>query len=635
MSATTAGARRAPTMSRRWLLAAIITPILVVLYVVLRNESWVYDDNLFLVYAHQQGFNLDWLLSFKYQHWDIAYNALYSLLLHLWPLDFRWALVLMLATLGGAAVLFERILELLFGIRGLAVLLAGWFSISVLFVRGLQWWATGAQILPATFFELLCLYAWLRYRAGGAGRWLAISGGALAAALLFYEKPAYMVLYLALIRVLFLSEDLHPRAVARAFWRERLQWGMYISIVGLWLAAYLSRDPYLAAGPVGAGQYLSFFRIFWVNTLVPALGGVIIPAAGLTGAQILFVSIAQVVVVATVIVSVARKPSAWRAWAFLAICVLVIGGLVARSRVAQFSVAVANDTRYQVELAWLVPLVVCFAFSRGVTLSPQWRSERPRTLPLPTPRSAKTVALALLCAAYVGASIVSAVHLVNIWPGAIARTWQTHLQTGLAQAQRSARPVVIADNTTPYYITTPEPGFNLLSELLPLYDAGVRVDGPLDGPLGMIDAEGHVHPAAVGSAIGDGSMAHLVRVGDIKRGAGSRLTPHGGGICLSSASTPIDVERTLSSPPTATAPPEYLWLAYSSSKAVSLAIGEDDDGGNPVGRQGMLALSPKAGGSIFWLGTGMIRHVRLDIPPNTTVCLDRMDIVTLTGAGHF
>jgi len=145
------------SVSVRRIVAAIILLEAVVLYLVLRNNSWVYDDNFFLVLAGQEGFTWHWLTSTQFEHWDIAMHAAYSLQHSLFFFDYRWALVAMLGTLAGSLYLFERILAMLITRRWITVSIALWFGLNILWIRPLQWWAAGVQYFPYTFFDLLCV----------------------------------------------------------------------------------------------------------------------------------------------------------------------------------------------------------------------------------------------------------------------------------------------------------------------------------------------------------------------------------------------------------------------------------------------------------------------------------------------
>ncbi len=616
----------------RWLRVALMVVVavsLAFLFVVLRNESWVADDNLFLELARRQGFNLDWLLSLRFQHWGIAYNLLYTLLLHLFPLDYRWALVLMLLMLGASAFLLQRIIALLYGTPRLGLLVAGWFVLSPLFVRPLQWFAAGGQIIPATFFDLLCLYGWLVFRAEGSRRWLVGSWAALVAGLLFYEKPAFMPVYLVLIRVLFMAE-LRPADLMRSFWRERVQWGVYIGIAGIWLVAYLSRHPHLGAGPVTIPQYLSYFRIFWFNTLVPSGLGVSVPAGHLTMMQTLFVTLAEISVLVVLAVSIRRARRAWRGWAFLVVCVLMIGVLVAHSRVAQFGVQIANDTRYQFELAWLVPLAICFAFRPTAPLRLRRRVDL-RAAELPPLRLGALAAVCLLSAAYLVGSTATAENFVASWPGEAARAWQEHLRAGLQASEHAGRKLVIADNTTPEFIVaSPFTPFNVLSQQIPLYDAHAQVDGPLTGSLARVDPQGNIRPAAFGPPIGDGSVPALLGAGSLTAPGNAKHAP-GLGVCLATIRQPISLERRMPARARSGAGPYYLRLAYRARRPVTASVAVDYGAGYRTDPLKVLALPPQASGAIWWLGVSSPRRLELVLTRGGAICVSRLDVVGLLG----
>ena len=244
-------------------LSGIIAIELIVLYLLLDGGGWVYDDNLILALSGHSGLTWSWLVSPIFQHWGIGYHLVFSAVHRLMPIDYRWALVGMLALLGGSIYLVDRIFRLLFRGRWIGLIAAAYFGLSVLFIRPLQWFAGGLQALPNTFFDLLCLYGYLRFVRDGSRRWVVISAGALAAGFLFFEKPAYMLLYLVLLRVLFMSGDLHARALARTLWRERRLWTALIAVTAVWALGYLhyGGGSGLGHGSVSLSQYLRFVRI--------------------------------------------------------------------------------------------------------------------------------------------------------------------------------------------------------------------------------------------------------------------------------------------------------------------------------------------------------------------------------------
>lgn len=610
-------------------LAVVIAIQLVALYIVMHNSSWVYDDNFFLVLAGQEGFTWHWLTSVQFEHWDIALHAVTSLQHWLFYLDYRWGLAVLLLVLGSSTYVFERVLATVVADRRITLAFAAWFGLSILWARPLQWWIAGVQYIPYTLFDLLCLYGFLRYQAGREGRWLWLSGGALAAALLFYEKPAYMLGYLVLIRILLLSEDLHPRAVASAFWRERGMWVLYVAIVGVWAAGYLHSGAYSSHGSVHLSQYLSYFRILWLETLVPSLASVTIPAAGLDALQTLFVVFAQLLVVVCVVLSLRRKRSAWRAWGFLLVVVLFNGVLVAHSRIPIFGPTIANDPRYLIDYSWLVPLTLCAAFTRGAVLRP--RAPSPRASITLSTREHGGLAAAGLIAVYAAVAIASAVHVEAIWGGPQARRWDDNVRAGIASLERGGPRPMVAGNATPFVVMA---GFvapyNRLARVLPMYVGPIQVDGPLDAPLVSLGEDGRVQRVSASPAPGSEGFAGLLAHGRVVV-AGGRVVAYGGEACVIADGAPATVERTEEGLPASG--PYYVRAEYRVWRRLVVGLAVETGSGYAVGGgDESIELRPGAGASIAWVGPLAPRRVRVTVPPLSTLCLRRLDVVTLATA---
>lgn len=603
-------------------------------YLIFRNGGWVYDDNTLTILARQAGLTWKWLDTPIYQHWDIAMNAIYVALAQLFPLDYRWALAAMLVVLGGAIWCFARLVGLL-GLRGwLTVAATIWFALSILWIRQVQWWAAGVQQIPALLFDLICVYAFFRFEIDGRRRWILLSASALAGALLFYEKPALVVVYLALARVLLMSERFSPRAIARIFWSERGLWLSYLAVVGLWGYGYLSSGAIDSAsfGHVSLSQYLTYFRIMWVNTLVPALGGFTLPAANLSAGQAIAAGAAQLAFVAIVAVSVRRRRRAWRAWAFLAIPVLLDGAIVAHSRIAMFGAGIGNDLRYLTDFSWLVPVALCAAFGTGRVLQPAVPPSFDR-IGLPAPRSAKgrfgriTVA-AVLCA-YCAGALATSSHLQAGWGSVNARHWEANVERGFAQLTRAQQVPVVADATVPFQIVGN--GFaplNRLSYVLPLYAHGFRIGGPLTGPPVVVAPDGSVEPATIAQPTPPPTASALLRARRLRvpRGAGF---VHGPDVCVA----PGGAGARLWWRPTSSARgpgPYYLDLGYTTARPSALAILANTSATAPDWTQLGLVIAPYAHTSIAWFYGGYPKVVELVFGPHTNTCIRRLDVVTLT-----
>ncbi len=625
------GAGVSRSLSVNLVVALVVAAPLIAFYVLMHNSSWVYDDNFFLVLTGAEGF---WraLSAVRYEHWDLAYNAIIAVQQRLFYLDFRWGLALMLVALGLAVFVFERAISLLVSNRWVSIGAAVWFGFSLLWARPLQWWAAGLQYIPYTLFDLLCLYGFLRYHAGGGTRWLLTSVAALAAALLFYEKPAFMLLYLLLIRVLLMSDELRPRAIVGTLWSERWIWLAYVSVVLLWAVGYEGSGALHAHPGTGLHQYVDYFQILWLRALVPSLAGVTIPPGHLDTLQVLFVVVSQVVVVVGIAVALLRRPAGWRAWGLLAFLILVGGVLVARQRVSIFGVDIADDPRYLIDYSWLVPVCLCAAFSRRGRLEPRVPAAGQRLkVRLTSPVPAVTVALLAL---YVGGSIASAAALESNWGGPQARTWQENVRASWARLARSRPHPVVAENVTPFVILSPFTApYNRLSAVLPLYVGPVQVDGPLDGPLVSIDESGHIRPSTFGPEPGAGTLAQMLETKEAAIGASARIVHQGQYTCVIADSTPVEVSRNVPAPEGEPTAAYYVKLAYRAFAATQLPLAALPPGAGAAPSNYAIAVAPGTTSSIAWIGDGPPQRVGLTVPPATTLCISRFEVATVHRMG--
>jgi hypothetical protein len=624
---------RARSVSARHVLGVVVLLELVVLYVVMRNNSWVFDDNFLLVRSGQEGFDWHWLTQVEFEHWDIGEHLVISLQHRLFFFDYRWALIALLAVFGGCIYLFERTLAMIVRNRWVTIAAAAWFGLNVLWVRPLQWATAGIQYFPYTLFDLLCLYGFMRYYATGRGRWLAISAVALAAALLFYEKPAYMLIYLVLLRVLLMSESLRPVDLLRTFWRERLVWGLYLAVVIVWGIGYIHAKAYGVHGPVSVGQYLGYFRILWLQTLIPSLASVTIPAFKLSGLQVFFVVASQAVAVACVVISLRRKRAAWRAWVFFGAIVVVSAVLVAHSRVAQFGIGIANDPRYLIDFGWLVPLTLCAAFAREKVLTPVVPPRKTRLHLAPARLAWPILAGVAALAAYGAGSIATGAQLQRDWPGAEARTWEQNLRRDFARIDHSPKPIVIADNATPFAIMEQFVApYNRLSRVLHMYVGPVQVDGPIEGAaLSTVAEDGTIHRAKIIPLDSSARVGDLIDSREIEI-RGGRQVAAGKQRCVVADGTPVAVERHLPTPPTVGDAPYYLLLTYRDWQAAALPIFVNSGAGLPGTPENAVSLRAGTGTSIAWLGPNAPHDVLLTVPALSTLCIEHIDIVTLRNA---
>jgi hypothetical protein len=370
----------------------------------------------------------------------------------------------------------------------------------------------------------------------------------------------------------------------------------------------------------------------WAQTLVPTAVGVRIAGTSVSGWPLVGTVVGEVVVCGLIVASVRRNARAWRAWTFLAIIVLLTGGLVARERIAQFGLSVANDIRYLVDFSWLLPLTLFAAFSPALA-----RGGAPLTVPGPgawrrlrSPRIAISVASVFLLS-YIALSLLTATRLERGWPGSQARRWDQNIRSGLVKFGPLKVHAVVADDETPAEIVPVafDP-YSRLSYVLRLYSGSIQVDGPLVGPLLLLTKDGMMHRASATSVGGDGSLSALLRSRQARL-SGIRRTDAG---CYKTSIQGGSIMRTLQPRGTPTAAAPYLMIGYHVQRRTALPLYLDTGSGFPGEPDELVTLVPRASRSIAWLRypTTSLHRFLLYIPPHTTLCRLALKIVTLTFA---
>jgi hypothetical protein len=550
-----------------------------------------------------------WLGRDLFGHWGVVYNAVYGGLSALMPVDYRWPLAALLVVLGLAIFLFERILKMLFGGRLLPLLGAAYFGISVLLIRSLEWLATGLQTIPTLACDLLCLWAFMRYQRRPSPRWVALSAGAMALGLLFYEKSAFMPLYLLVVWALFLEAESRPRTLAAGLWRRRGLWLSYLAV----LAAYgiartaLGATSVASAGLPTIGQWAQMYWLMWAKSLVPAAFGLALPTPHVNSLQLAIGIALQVCVVGSVAFSVRRRPQTWRVWVGLAICVLATGVVVGAARVRASGPEIATDQRYLVDFAWLVPLLVCLGFASR-TRHARRAAERAATW---TRGRLLASAAALGVAAYLGASIATAADWQDGWGGVAARGWEANVQQGVsALTDRDVRPVV-ADAPAPSVLTDPQ-SHATVAAVLPEFAPAAQVDGALVGPLFAVAPSGHLVPAR---------PTRVLSSFDRIPSCGRRRT---GDLAVTERLSGLAPRRAHSG--------YYALVAYRVPVQAEVPVFVDRGSGFPRYPTALIGLAPDAHSSLVWLGDTLPQRLRLEAPVGY-VCVNRIAVVALSPPG--
>src|SRR5256714_8211001 len=279
------------------------------------------------------------------------------------PLDWAAGQAALLALFAGSILLLHRIFRRLYGDRRSNLFLVLLFGTSILLVTSFLWFADGLHKLPSTFLSLLAIDAYLTYWQTRSKAALAVSVAGVSLGSLFYVKALLVPMYLVLIRLLFLEE--RPRRALRVLWAERYAWLAFAPTVAVYLWNYAANYSG-TRGPAPSLHLLGdYLWLNWYKGVTPALAGVEIgPNAAQSGA--LFATVAQLALVGVVAYSIWLKRSAWRAWAFWAVCFSANAALVGLGRLGTMGLdRVGKELRYDTEMSWLLPLALGFAFFPG------------------------------------------------------------------------------------------------------------------------------------------------------------------------------------------------------------------------------------------------------------------------------
>ena len=459
-----------------------------------RSSFFFADDWLNLVQARENGLSWEYLQMGYFGH----FAPVHRLLDWVWsvklPLNWDAYLALMVALHATAVAATYVLLRALRCGVVLAAIATAMFASSVVWVRIIQWPASSEHVawgLSATAVSLAASMLWFRRRSP----WLlALAPAAMAAGLLAYEKPVLVLLYVVLLRYLVLAPSLRPGALLA---QARSDWPLLAALLGVVAvyAVFVRAGEYGTVAPrPGVGLMLEFLGENWLRgtgSLVIGQGQVDprdpVPVALVIGAQI--------VLAATIIVSVVRRRGAWRAWAFLLVSWLVNVGLIGLSRVVTFGTDVGLDPRYNAEMALLLPVAIALAFR-----APTAADGGAAPAPAPAARRRPTVAPALtiaVAAVLLTASCANAYDRVErSWAGARSQAWVNRVRATAPALRGPDGRVSLIDMKAPYdVIAAGFPAYDRLSDVLPLV-LGDRAyyDGGGERPA-LIDPDGSVRAA--------------------------------------------------------------------------------------------------------------------------------------------
>lgn len=592
------------------------------------STSGFYGDDFinFREVQLEDGLSFRYLVSPTSAHFAPGHKLGDWLLHTLAPLNFSMAQAALLVGFAASLALFHAVLRELFDPTP-ALVLTLLYGGSTVHVAVHQWWSSGMDRVPATLFSFLSILGYLRFHRSGSRRWLALSVGALAVALLFYVKPIFVPLYLILLRVLLLRPDEPVRASIAGAVREWRVWLLYVTPVALFSVVYLRaydeggqiQTPSLAT----LGRYLANS---WFRVVGPGAFGLYVPqTVNSTPATLVLIGV-QVLIVAGVVWTLVRRTSAWRAWLFLAVAMLANALAVGLTRIGVFGPRqVAYQVLYNLEIVFLVVIGVGAAVG-GSRPAPA-RPVPPRVARPPIGARA-TVAAGLVC--YLALSWWGShrISQADIWPGPTARAYVAQVKAFVHDSERLGLRPALVDGMVPEPVMFPAAGpWTSHSEVFPVLDEDVAFD--VGGrELFEVTGDGRARPVNFVSDAG-GAMAALLGLGVMDFDA-SKADVRDGALCITSGEESEPVSMAV--PAGAGGERPHVLLGHSSGRRQVAALVAEPPGGGPLGppRYTWLKGDARQHEVVLTLPAGPLQRLFVILGPNADLCLSKIEIGRLT-----
>jgi hypothetical protein len=344
--------------------AVIVVESLYVFWTVSRG-FFFQDDYLDLGLARQQGFTGRMIEQPVFGHFIPGYNAVNYLLASRGPYDWNAVEVVDVLLFALSLFLLHCVLVRLFGPTWTGVVLVALAGASFSLVPSIVWWASGLQQLVAIPAILLTILCHIRYLSTGRIRHAVYGGLALTVGLAFYDGALLGALFILLMTLFFWKPRTGGGGPARTFWLSRSAWIAYGIPVALDLGWRFTHHDLYATPPLPhAIEAIQFISLSWTQTFIPLLFGVNVWLLAGHLERLLVGALGQMVLIAFVVWSIHRRPTAWRAWVVFGLTFLTSTVLVGLTRVSIFGAGDASDVRYVTICVYL------FVLSLGFVLLP-------------------------------------------------------------------------------------------------------------------------------------------------------------------------------------------------------------------------------------------------------------------------
>jgi len=608
--------------ARPVMIAVVVALPGIALWTLAARSYFAYEDFWGFVVTKREGLTFHLLLLPAFQHFIPGCHVITWIVVRFFPMQFGPALAIVMLFYFGAVLVFQAILDILFGRRWATLAVTFLFATSLFWAESVDWFGCGIQRPPATFFTLLALYFYLRFAYSDRARWLVLSNVAYCAALAFFIQPILLPFFLVALRLLVLGNksDCHILTALRILWREVRVWHGYAIVSLLYLFEYY-RHYYYSSGPrPKVVNVLDFLQLAWVRTLIPGLLG-FRPVQTLSEIGLSKVLLANAIFVLLVVASFRYRPSAWRGWAFgvgfFLFVILLSGG----QRVGEFGIGVAYSQRYFLDPSWILLLGGALALlpyrqAYGTRSEPKPRRPLPPAAPL-----VAIVVVALI--AHAALAWKSANEVLDAWQGTANKVYFNHLTADLDTLKRRGQVLNLADVAVPEGIVgswiTP---YNYASNVLATMPRPLVFDD-FSKPLWVPDDTGHLHRAGFQKAAG-GPVAALNKAHGLEL---TNVVLRDGNLCVKPKTT-AKVTFVLSPP--FSGPRDFVRLKASGTATIGTETQPTPETPPWVGQTLNVTRS---GISTSVLDSQTLARLTLDISASSRFCISSIEVGTFVPTG--
>jgi hypothetical protein len=503
-----------------------------------RSFYYFQDDFIFIRQAQMSRLSLTYLRAPLFQHFSPVSRLADYVLVHWFQSSVAAAHIIVLVLLAASVLAFSWTIAEIVGHHWCRHLLTLTFGESLALLHLLGWWTATVNILPATLFGLLTIAAFLRYRRVGNRRWIVISLSTFGLSLCTHEQSWLVVGYLILFDLLVLAPHGSLRKALVRLWREGWIWLGYGLLTALAMINYFIFYYAPVKPKPTINELIRFVGIQFTQSFAASATGLRPLTTGWTNtAAIVFDSLLLAVIV---MVSIYRRPSAWRVWIVFAVGFLANSFIIGANRVGYFGVDLGQQLYYVQAPAYLFLLCVGAAFSLDPSGAPYvLRPEvpaRPRVpahLRRPSQRvrigvvAACLLAVGLYEVAFVSSATTMNVRDLSSSESAASRVYFTRLLGQMdAVRSRGGRVAVLDTDVPPLILSSVFTPWNELLYTLPVVSPDAVV-GQLRKNTFEVSSDGALVPTRFlrrsGSSRGLAVASVVAGTGATRNGTTSRL----------------------------------------------------------------------------------------------------------------